>query len=409
MKKIFYGWFVVFACFLLMATGWGMVYNTASLFLVPISEELGLLRSEISFTMTLRSLVQMLTSLFAGRIFRRFSILGIMKVMSLVLVVNYILFGFASQLWQIYVLTLIGALANAFIGVVPLSVIIGNWFQEKRGSALGFAFMGSGVGGMLYSSLTGKWILNYGWQRSYQLQALVMFLIIVPTVFILMKEKPEDMGLSALGKEREIEEDGGISFEKAKKIPFFWMTAIMSAVANFSINMSMISIAPHLVDIGYNFSFAANILALTMASLAIGKLLLGHLLDRLGLRWAISISVGGSILSMLGLLFGQYKPALLLVILGAGIGSAHGTMVDPFLTRTIFGKKDYSSIYGFLAAFASFGSMFSPIVHGLSYDISGSYHWILLQMCFIIFGLLVADQWLFSRKNLDRVRMHWEE
>lgn len=131
MKKIYYGWFVVAGSFLLMVTGWGIVYNTASLFLVPIGEELGLLRSEISFTMTLRSLVQMVMSLFAGRIYRRYSMVGTMKIMSLVLVATYVLFGFVTNIWQIYLLTLLGALANSFIGIVPLSIIVSNWFKEK--------------------------------------------------------------------------------------------------------------------------------------------------------------------------------------------------------------------------------------------------------------------------------------
>ncbi len=391
-----------------MSTGWGIVYNTASLFLVPISEEFGFLRSEISFTMTLRSLVQMILSLFAGRIFRRFPMVGTMKIMSLVLVLTYILFGFVTNIWQIYLLTLIGAMANSFIGVVPLSVVVSNWFQEKRGFALGLALMGSGVGGMLFNNLTGKWILTYGWQRSYQLQALAMLIVIVPTVFILMKEKPEDMGLRAYGR-KEVEEVGaGISLEAAKALPYFWMIALMSAVANFSINTSMVTAAPHLVDIGYDFAFAANVVAATMAALAVGKLLLGGLLDRFGLRRALSISVAGSVLSLVGLYYGQHRLALILVVLGTGIGSAHGTMVDPFLTRSVFGEKDYSSIYGILAASASLGGMFSPIVNGLSYDITGSYHKILLIMIFITLGILLADQWLFSKKNLEKAKERWE-
>lgn len=392
-----------------MATGWGIVYNTASLFLVPIGEQLGLLRSEISFTMTLRSLVQMLMSLFAGKIYRRFSMVRTMKVMSLVLVATYVLFGFVTNIWQIYLLTLLGALANSFIGVVPLSIIVSNWFKEKRGFALGLALMGSGVGGMVFSTLTGKWILSYGWQRSYQLQGLVMFILIVPTVFFLMKDRPEDMGLRAYGRKEVEDLGGGISFEKARGMSYFWMIAIMSALVNFALSMSMITIAPHLVDIGYDFSLAANVLAATMASLALGKLALGGLLDRLGLRRAISVSVIGSILSMLGLYYGQHKLALILVVVGAGIGCAHGTMVDPFLTRTIFGEKDYSSIYGVFAAAASLGGMLSPLVAGLSYDISGSYLWIISVTVVATFGLLLADQWLFSKKNITRMIGKWEE
>lgn len=399
---------MVLAGFLLMATGWGIVYNTSSLFIVPISEELGLLRSQITFTMTLRSLVQMMVALFAGRIYRRFSLLKSMKFMSLVLVISYILFGFATNIWQIYLLTIIGSLANSFIGIIPISMLIGNWFQEKRGFALGLAFMGTGIGGMLYNSLTGRWILNYGWQRSYQLQALVMFMIIVPTVFFLVKEKPQDMGLEAYGRKGPQEPSRGISLEEAKGLPYFWIIALVSCVANFTLSMAMITLAPHLVDIGYGFAFSANILALTMASLAVGKLVLGELLDRLGLKGAISISIMGSVFAYIGLFNAQHKLLLILVILGTGIGCAYGTMVDPYLTRSIFGEKDYSSIYGILAAAASLGGMLSPIVSGLSYDINGNYQNLLFQMGLLALALLLAAQWIFSHKNMQAVKEKWD-
>lgn len=407
MKKIYYGWIVVAAGFMLMATGWGIVYNTASLFLIPIGEELGLLRSQISFTLTLRSLVQLVVSLFAGRIYRRYSISKSMKLMSLVLVATYILLGSAEKLWQIYLLTLSGALANSFIGIVPISVIISNWFHEKRGYALGLAFMGSGFGGMLYSSLTGQWIIKYGWRAAYRLQALAMFLLILPVVFFLIKEKPEDMNLDAYGKSTGSLPIAGLDFREVLRLPYFWILALMGILIGLAISIANISIAPHLVEIGYGFTFAANILALCMASLALGKLLLGDLLDRLGLRKAISISVMGIALSIFGLIHGHNRLALVLVIAGAGIGSAHGTMVDPYMTRELFGNRDYSTIYGVMAACASFGGMIAPILHGLSYDLHGGYGVILYQAFFLALGVLVLDQWLFSKTNITGIKSKW--
>lgn len=404
MKKIYYGWVVVAAGFLLMATGWGMVYNTASLFLIPISEDMGLLRSQISFTLTLRSLVQFLVALFAGKIYQRFSITRSMKLMSLVLVASYFLLGQAKNIWQIYLLTLSGALANSFIGIVPLSVVISNWFNEKRGFALGLAFMGSGFGGMVYNNLTGRWIIDYGWRFAYRLQALVMFIIIVPVVFFMIKEKPQLMGLEAYGSLREASGEEGLSFSQVYRMPYFWLLALMSILINLAISIANISIAPHLVDIGYDFTFAANILALSMAFLAVGKLWLGDLLDKLGLRKAISLSVLGIIFSLVGLVLGQHRGALVLVVVGMGIGSAHGTMVDPYMTRELFGTRDYNTIYGVMAACASFGGILAPILHGLSFDFYGGYERILLQSLVLGLLVLVMDQWLFSKKSIDRVK-----
>ena len=61
--KIFYGWYIVAAAFVIMAVGWGITFNTASLFINPISEDLGLSRKAINMTFTIIFLCQLVISL----------------------------------------------------------------------------------------------------------------------------------------------------------------------------------------------------------------------------------------------------------------------------------------------------------------------------------------------------------
>ena len=68
-KKIHYGWIIVIACNILLAATIGIISNSSSLFIKPISDDLGVSRRAVSSTISLLAVGGMITSLFAGSIF----------------------------------------------------------------------------------------------------------------------------------------------------------------------------------------------------------------------------------------------------------------------------------------------------------------------------------------------------
>lgn len=376
-KNIYYGWIIVAAAFIIMATGWASVYNSSSLFIKPISNDLGFSRSEFSATMTIRAACQMTVSLFAGKIFRKFDIKKLMRVASITLIISFFSYSKANSLAMFYLLSAITSISISLISVLPLSLILSNWFVKNRGLAIGIAFMGSGVGGMIISSLVGIWIVSFGWRITYQILALIMLITIIPCTFFIICIHPKEMGLMPYGSddiESEYrEEDDGIMLSDALKTIRFWALSLSSIFIMIGVNGLMMNVAPYLTDIGYSIPFSANIVALTMGSLAIGKLILGKLFDNLGVRKAVTIACVSILLGLVGLIYAQYFISLVIVIIFSGVGCAFGTIANSVITADLYGKKDYSAILGVLSAIAALGSVIGPIFSGFLYDISGSY------------------------------------
>lgn len=373
---MYYGWFIVAAGLAIMAVGWGGVYNCSGLFLQPVGDDLGFTRSQISATMTIRALVHMLAAFLAGRIYRRFDMLRLMKVASLVLVTSFFTYSLATTLFQFYLISAVSSLALSLVAVVPLSIILSNWFVENQGTAMGLAFMGSGVGGMILNAVTGYWISAYGWRPAYQMLAIVMGLVLLPAVFVVIRIHPRDLGLTAPGAESMHPGTGeteGMLLAQALRRPRFWILAVASICLLIGINGLMLNISPHLTDLGYSIRFAANVTALTMGSLALGKVALGRLFDRLGVRRTVIIADIAVSLSMVGLLYARYVPALALVVVCTGVGCAYATVANPVLTLELFGRRDYNAIFGFLSAIAALGSVIQPLIYGWVYDLTGSY------------------------------------
>ena len=127
-----------------------------------------------------------------------------------------------------------------------------------------------------------------------------------------------------------------------------------------------------------------------MGALAVGKMLLGQIFDKMGTRSAIVIACGCIMLGLFGLVAVKFAPAILLVVVGSGLGCAFGTVAHPIITQAIFGLKDYSTIYGIISAMGSLGGALAPVFAASVYDATGSYKGAFLAMAVALVAINVV-------------------
>ena len=403
--KIFYGWIIVASSFLIMTLGWGIVFNTSSLFIEPVSETLDISRKVMNFTFTLRAIFQLLISLSSVILFKRFKMINVMRFCSVGLGITFFLHSYINSVFLLYLLNSLSTVFVILLSVLPLSAILNNWFHIKRGLVVGISFMGSGIGGLIFNPITGYIIVNYGWRSAYQFLSVVIFAIVVPITFFVLKHKPEDIGETPLGEIDEVESEKsedksyGITLSEAMRTFRFWGISVASVLLSIVGISLMLNISPHLTNAGYSVTFAANIVALTMGALAIGKIILGSLFDKLGLRTATSIAVSFLIIGTVGMIYVTNYIALFAVVAGTGLGTAFYTIANPIITTKVYGNKDYSSIYGFLTAVIGLGGIISPLIVGFLYDSSGSYFSSYKLMLVLGIAVLVLYQFVFPKEE----------
>ena len=90
---------------------------------------------------------------------------------------TYALFAAAKSLTVFYVVALVCSMAQALINLVPFSLIMNNWFNEKRGMAIGFVCAGSGLGGMLFNLIGGRLVESIGWRSTVLVFTGIMCLV----------------------------------------------------------------------------------------------------------------------------------------------------------------------------------------------------------------------------------------
>lgn len=403
-----YGWVIVLASFILMTVGVAIIINCTSLFIKPISDDLGFSRQQTSAIITIKNLCTMVVSIFFGKIINTYDLKKIMRISIVVLCVSFFSYSFVNTLSSLYIITLIVAVSYSLIGLLPISLIINNWFYTNSATAMGLAFTGSGIGGMIFNSLAGQLIMSYGWRVTHQILAVIMFVILVPTVYLLIYIHPKDKKTIPYGYvENSLKDDApiedGISMDTAIKTIPFWILFAVIIFHSMSIHTMLLNTAPHLSDEGYSIGFSANIVALTMGALAISKIILGRLYDSLGVKKGTIISSIATFIGLLGLIYSANYTGLFFLVTGTGLGGAFITIAIPLLTKGLYGQMDYAGLYGLLYAAKCIGAVLSPLLSGYTYDVLGSYTPFLQLNLFVTFFVILAYQYLLKNSSPERV------
>lgn len=377
---IFYGWYVVAAGCVSIAMTTGVVSNCFSQFIKPVCADMGITRQEMSMIQTVFSFASMAFAFVWGNISKKINLHRWMCICAVVMPIIYGCYGLMQEIWMGYVISIVITPFFFIVSMTVFNYIIGNWFVKNRGLAIGLASMGSGIGGMIMNTAVSQMIIYLGWRMTYYILAVIMFIAMVPLMFLVVREKPEDKGLKPYGADemdaggkKEAVQFEGYTFAEAIRMPVFWAVAFCSVSVVMAICAFYQTLAPHLSDSGYTVTFAALMTSVSMGALAIGKVMLGRMFDKMGTRKASVIACSCTFAGLIGMMFCQSPIALAVIVLGVALGCSFNAICMPIITRNIFGTTDYNSIYSKLTAATGLGSALAPAITGWTYDVCGSY------------------------------------
>jgi len=189
-----------------------------------------------------------------------------------------------------YIIAVFQGVGLSAICVVPPSVLITNWFNDKRGLALGLALAGTGIGGSIYSPIATQIIVRYGWRTAYLASGLIVLLITLPIVFFVIRFEPSLLGQEPLGGVPETSGQtlSGVSFAKMVKTPAFFLLVASILLGGIIVNGLLVNFTPYINFMGYSPEQGSLILSLSLLFMTLGKLVLGRFYDKLGVNILLS-------------------------------------------------------------------------------------------------------------------------
>ena len=203
--SVFYGWvIVIIGSFANMVTA-TMNPVVFSVFIDPMREDLNLNLSGVAWAISLRMLTGGIAAPLLGRIIDRHGARWLGFFAGILAGGVLISLYFAQDMWIIYSLFAISGLSGFgnFGGQLLTVVPAANWFVAKRGRATSIAAVGGGVGTAIGVPIALLLINTVGWRLTWVIFGLAIWIVILPCYGLLMRRRPEDLGLLPDGVEIE--------------------------------------------------------------------------------------------------------------------------------------------------------------------------------------------------------------
>ncbi|MGE0883570.1 MAG: MFS transporter [Blastocatellales bacterium] len=312
-----------------------------------------------------KTLVLPLFGFAAGWIIDRFGLKRLMIVGILFGAISIIGLGQVNTLPLFYACFIFNALGYVCAGPLPNQVLLTRWFKESRGKAMGFAYLGIGLGGAITvkmaSWLTGK----FGWQTALMCLGVLMAAVALPLT-LMVKDKSDEF--------QQQKDVPTVPLGEILRSPSFYLLAIGSLCSIGAVGATNQHLKLYLTrDNGFDQNTAANVIALVLFTSNVGRILMGWLADRFPKKY-VMILIYLLVAAGIPLLFLIQSPGMIyLFAIVFGIGMGGDYMIIPLMAAELFGVRVMGRVMGLIIIVDGLAEAWVPKLVGRLRDQNPNY------------------------------------
>ena len=381
-------WIIVGTSFCTLALTYTVMYSF-SVFFVALLKEFGWSRSLTAGAFSLFWILHGIIGPFVGNMVDRWGAQWVFLLGSLLLGAALVFCSWIQSPWQLYLFfSVIAAVGVASTGQVPNTTIVQNWFEEKRGLAMGIISSGVGIGIFVCVPSVQHLIDKVGWRMTYRLMALVIPLSIMTMAILFLRKRPRTPPSTEAGKETSHTPAGNSRGRDGEWNPHPWTLRgairtkpfrILGLCFLFTGFITQSVLTHHVaffVDQGLRALSASYIAGLVGLVSIVGKIFWGTLSDKSGREMAFTLVAACAICGALLLIAFTRFPSMMIPYLYAlffGMGYAGLAALVPIMTADFFAGSAYGAIFGTLYMLNGVGGAFGAWFAGFLFDHVGSY------------------------------------
>ncbi|MFA9436840.1 MAG: MFS transporter [Candidatus Bathyarchaeota archaeon] len=396
--RVFYGWVMVaLAGFTLFFSGPGQTFSV-SMYIDSYINNFGWTRSTVSGMYSMGTLAAGMIMGVVGTLFDRYGhrkmgtavavLFGIaLLYMSTVKTVPMLLLGF-------FLIRLLGQGSMSLIG----TTLVPQWFIKKRGRAISIVSVFGALGMAAMPPINTWMIQNFSWQTGWRVWAVVMWVVVAPTVYFFIRTRPEDVGLSP-DNETRVLIDGGVgvaeevswTLNEVIRTRAFWMILYTVIIPSAIITGCVFHQISILGQAGLTPEKVALISSVTSLIRLPLVLVAGQLADRIQLRYLLATSQAVLFIMLVSLYFANSVPLVIVYGIFMGVQMALQGIVMGVIWPDYYGRKHLSTIRGTTMMAGVIGSALGPLPYGFAYDVFGGYtEVVIVSMLFPLIGTAFA-------------------
>ncbi|MFM0527340.1 MFS transporter [Paraburkholderia strydomiana] len=372
----FYGWRVVAAAFTVAVFGWGTGFYGPPVYLEFVRQSHGWPIALVSAAVTLHFLVGLIIIPNLPTVYRRFGLRTITFVGSVVMAVGIMGWALANAPWQLFAAALLSGIGWSILGAVTINAIVAPWFVTKRHVALGVAFNGGSVGGVIFSPFWVALINKIGFPAAALVIGLVMVVALGALAVTVLGRTPESLGQAPDGKSFEpfVSRVGTSSqtVSQASEADLFKDRAFLTLCFGMTLALfAQTGIVAHLVSV------LSPTLGTQGAGLAAGASGVAAVIGRLIVGWRASGTSNWRAIASLSLLAqavgcgvlilaaGTSAALLILGVVLFGLGVGNAISVPPVIANLELSAGNAPRAVALIVAISQGAYAIAPAVFGL--------------------------------------------
>jgi MFS family permease len=380
--RVFYGWWIVVAAFLNLFFAVGIIFYGFPVFYPAFVESLGFLRAQVTQGFLLGFLVAGLPfGLLAGAVIDRIGARGVILSGAGLIGISLLLMGSMTRLWHYELFCIMEVLGYVLAGPIANQVLVARWFHMRRGRAMGYAYLGLGLGGVISPLLVHFLMRNFGWRHALEIVGLLILLVLFPVGIWITRSTPGEMGLLPDGAESVglTEERNSATVSPASGVGAairsanFWLILAGSTLVMGAIGSVIQHFILFLKDQGYSATTATRFSTALLASSLGGRVVVGYVADRFRKKNAMALFYALLSASLLFLGMARRPVAVWTFALIFGFSMGADYMLIPLVTAECFGTASLGKLLALIIMGYSLGQWGAPWMAGRIFDSQHSY------------------------------------
>jgi len=385
-----YGWLIVAVATLALTVSNGLAITGVPIFSKTIREEfvaIGAIdaawaESFIATCANITFLTSGVFSLVGGWLITRFRLKPMMLVGCVLLGSGLVLHSQAGSANVVYFARFLMGVSLGFIGVAPCVVLVSQWFDTGRGTALGIVLTGTSIGGVILPPIASPLMVTYGWRTSMLAISTLVWLVMLPAIVLIVRERSERPRTAAV----DAEHTDGLTLIEALVSPTFWAFASVAALVFYPV----VAISQQFIlyvqtpKIGMSAGMAATVQSSLFLSTFTAKLVAGFLSDKLG---AVRVMASCAFVMFAAslVLFWLTASTALLFLIPFGLGYGGAFVLLQRLASDFFGRREIGKILGLITLIEVTGAAIGGLVTGYLADQNGG------DYTFAFYGVTIAS------------------
>ena len=282
--------------------------------------------------------------------------------------------------------------------VLSSSTAVTNWFRFRRGRMMALLALALALFQGLYVNLLRLLLETMDWRQVYIVLGLGVAALVIPAFALLMRDKPEDHGLTPDNVARESDDvmtpdEDNWTLAEAIRTPMLWvlmLSRMLPSAWGTGLILHQVSL---FAGLNHSAQVATETFALVSLFTAGASLLAGYLVDRLKASYIVVLQMLALFAATVLAMSMRDTPLLVAYALAFGLGMGIGYVFDGAVWPNLFGRKYQGQIRGFVYTATIIGSAIGPALFGLSYDYAGGYElvlWLGAALCFVVLALAIV-------------------